>query len=42
MRTHLKRAGALVLLLAITSCRILGLADPSVKLGTTFVSYGMV
>ena len=42
MRTHLKRVGTLVLLLAITSCRILGLADPAVKFGVTFLTYGMV
>ena len=42
MRTHLKRVGTLVLLLAISSCRIFGLADPAVKFGTTFLKYGMV
>lgn len=42
MRTHLNRVGVLILLLATTSCRILGLTDPAVKFGTTFVTYGMV
>ncbi|MEK6611759.1 MAG: hypothetical protein AABZ29_03125 [Gemmatimonadota bacterium] len=37
-----KWAGVAGLLLAVSSCRILGLADPAVKFGTTFVSYGMV
>ena len=37
-----KWAGVAGLLLAISSCRILGLADPAVKFGVTFLTYGMV
>ena len=37
-----KWAGVAGLLLAISSCRILGLGDAAVKFGTTFLTYDMV
>lgn len=41
MRAQWTRVAA-VLVLAITSCRIFGLADPAERFRTTFVTYGMV